>query len=328
MSFDRPELLWLALLAPLEILVILRRVPRLKAAFELLAGPRHRERAGALYAGASIYGAVFSLLFVVSAALALAGPAWGSRAVTAERSGLEVAVVLDVSRSMMVNEGGATRLQTAREFVRSMLRVAPSASYSLVATKGQAVLLVPMTDDIDAIDSGLDYADPEAISAVGTDLEAGLDVGLASFTERSGANRLLVLISDGGEHGADSMRAAAEVRRLRARLVAVGVGGPEALPVPGPNGSPLLDARGTAVRSALEPALLKQVAARAGGRYVEAGDPGARAVMQSELTELVRGGRRTEYAVEDRSGLFAMLALAFLIARVLASIAALRGDPR
>ena len=73
MSFSHPAFLWLALLAPLEILLVLRREPRLERSFLALAGPRRRDRARSAYATASIYGAVFSVLFILCAALGLAG---------------------------------------------------------------------------------------------------------------------------------------------------------------------------------------------------------------------------------------------------------------
>lgn len=325
MSFDRPDLLLICLLAPLELLIARGRAPRLRSSLELLAGPEERERLGSRYALASIYGALASALFLLSAGLALAGPAWGSRAVSAETSGLEVAVVLDVSRSMEVSEGGQTRLAAAKAAVRELLDAAPSASFSLVAAKGGSTLLVPMTEDLDAIDSGLDYAGPETLSAVGTDLESGIEAALASFSEREAKGRLIVLLSDGGEHGAQALRAASKASKRGAPIFAIGVGGSEALPVPGPEGGPLLDARGRAVRSALEPALLRSVASASGGRYIEASDPAAALTMKAELASLGQGGRRTNYEVQDRTELFACLAALFLAARVLASILATAG---
>jgi Ca-activated chloride channel family protein len=321
MTLDRPEFLWLGLLALPELLLILGRTPRLERSLGALAGPELSARLRARHATSSIYGAVFSLLFICSAVLALAGPAWGSRAVSAERSGLEVSVVLDVSRSMLARDSGASRLDQGKEIIRSLLGAAPDASFSLVAAKGDAVLLVPMTDDIEAMDSGLDYADPETLSAAGTDLDAGIRAGLASFTGKSGASRVLVLLSDGGEHGSDATAAAAEAKRRKVRIVTMGLGGSDALPVPGPTGSPLLDSHGVARRSALESEPLKRVASTSGGRYLEASDPAAQASLETELAQIGAGGKRTEYEVQDRTSLFAVLALAFLVGRILASLA-------
>ncbi len=327
MSFDRPDLLWLALLAPAELALALWRTPRLERSLAKLAGPARAVDAAALHRAASIIGAAFSVLFIIAAVLSLAGPAWGSRAVSAERSGLEIALVLDVSRSMMVTETGLmqgrTRLDAAREILRGLLRVSPDAAFSLVATKGSSVLLVPMTDDLEAIDSGLDYGSPETLSAAGTDLESGLMAGLDSFTGKSGANRILILLSDGGEHGSDSGHAALEARRRGVRIMSLGFGGPDAFPVPGPTGTPVLDSHGLAIRSGLQAAPLKAAATVSGGRYFEATDAAARAFLRAELTELGKGGKRTEYEVQDRTGIFALLALAFLAGRILASLASM-----
>lgn len=325
MSLDQPLFLWLALLAPLDLLIVLRRIPRLKASVEALAGPRRAGEIGGRYLAASIYGAAASFLFVLAACLALAGPSWGSRAVSGEKSGLELAIVIDVSRSMMVREGMQTRLALAHEEARSYLRALPGASFSLVAAKGKSILLVPMTEDVEAIDSGLDYADPETLSAIGTDLGEGVRAGLASFSSQSGSNRIILLLSDGGDQGGEAKDAAEEAKKKGVRIMVLGLGGKEALPVPGPTGEPLLDAQGRAVRSALQPSSLVALAQVSGGRYLEAADPSASSLLQTELSRLGKGGRRTEYQVEDRSGLFALLALGFLLARLLASIMALSG---
>lgn len=327
MSFERPELLWLLLLAPLELLLALWRAPRLRSSLELLAGPRRRRAEGARYAAASVYGTAASVLFIAASALALAGPAWGTRAVSAERSGLELAVVLDVSRSMEVSEGGASRLEEAKALLRGLLRQAPGASFSLVAAKGDAVLLVPMTEDLEALDSALDYADPETMTAAGTDLGKGLRAGLGSFSPGSGTNRALLLLSDGGDRGGEALKAAEDARKRRARLLVVGVGGGESLPVPGPAGGPLLDAKGDAQRSALEPTLLRAMAAASGGRYLEASDSGAAQALRAELAELGRGGKRVEYEARDRSSLFILLALAALVARIASSVLAFAAPP-
>jgi Ca-activated chloride channel family protein len=321
-SFSRPLFLWLGLLALVELILALRRTPRIEAALAAMAGPVRRERLLSRHGAASVYGTVLSILFILSAAIALAGPAWGSRAVSAERSGLEVSLVIDVSRSMMAREGGVSRLSQARDAARSILRAAPGASFSLVAAKGDAILLVPMTDDLEAIDSGLDYADPDTMSALGTDLEAGIKEGLSSFTERSGANRVLILLSDGGEHGAEGLKAAAEAKGRRVRLIALGFGGEEARPVPGPTGSPLLDAKGKVVTSALDSSYLGKLAAASGGRFILASEPASRKLLLAELSGLGAGGKRIDYEVQDRSPLFALLAVIFLLGRALAGTVA------
>ncbi len=324
MSFSRPELLWLALLALPELALSLRRGPRLRASVEGLAGPRRRARAGRLFAALSAASAASAALFIACAALAMAGPSWGSRGAAAERRGLESAVVLDVSRSMEATDVKPSRLEAAKGLVRSILSGSDGASFSLVAAKGAGVLLVPMTEDSFAFEDALDYANPEATTAPGTDLESGIRAGLASFTPSGAQGRILFLFSDGGELSGSSRRAIEEAASARVRLVVVGVGGSEAVQVPGPEGAPLTGPKGP-VRSAQDAARLKALAAVSGGRYLDAADAGTGAALALELSSARGTGTRIEYSRVDRRGLFALLALAFLAAAILCGLLSTRG---
>jgi Ca-activated chloride channel homolog len=330
-SFARPELLALALLALPELALGLRRIPAFRASLEALAGPRRRARAGSLFAALSAASSLCAALFIASAAVAIAGPSWGSRGEAAERRGLEAAVVLDVSRSMEARDLKPSRLEASKALVRSLLRLSLSlapgtegSSFSLVAAKGAPVLLVPMTEDYFAFEDALDYANPDATTALGTDLESGLRAGLGSFTPSGAQGRVIFLFSDGGELSGSVVRAAEAAIAARARLVVIGAGSGEGALVPGPDGDPLEGGSGP-VKSALDEARLKALAARSGGRYLDASDAGTGAALASELA-LARGsGTRVEYSRVDRRGLFALLALAFLVGSILASLLSTRG---
>ena len=328
MNFAHQELLWLALLALPELALGFRRMPILRAALEDLAGPDRRARAGRIFAALSAVGSVSAALFVVAAALAMAGPSWGERGAPTERRGLEAAVVLDVSRSMMATDHKVSRLETAKGLVSSLLRGAGTEdeglSFSLIATKGASVLLVPMTEDAFAFEEALDYATPDTSTAVGTDLESGIRSGLASFTHSGAEGRILFLFSDGGELSGSSRRAVEDAAAARVRLVVVGVGSDAPVLVPGPDGSPLATSKGP-VKSARDAPRLKALAVLAGGPYLDASDPHTTAALAAELKAARRGGTRIEYRRVDRAGLFSLLALAFLVSAILAKLLSTRG---
>jgi Ca-activated chloride channel family protein len=325
-NFVRPEFLWLGLLALPELALGLRRSPILRASIESLAGPRRRARAGARFAALSACGSFSAALFVATAAVAMAGPFWGARGTPVERRGLEAAIVLDVSRSMEAVDAKRTRLGTAKALVASLLQGsaaggagAVGVSFSLVAAKGASVLLVPMTEDAFAFEDALAYATPDAITTPGTDLESGIRAGLASFTRSGAESRLLFLFSDGGELSGSSRRACEDAAAARVRLVVVGVGGDAPALVPGPDGTPLVGPKGP-VRSSRDEPSLKAMAAAASGRYLDASDAGIGAALATELAEARGSGTRIEYERVDRGGLFALLALFFIAAAILADL--------
>jgi len=334
-SFAHPALLWLALLVLPELLLARLRSGALRSSVAALAGPRLRPRASAAYATASFYGTVAGALFIVSAALTLAGPSWGSRGTAAERSGVEASFVLDVSRSMLATDLAPTRLDAAKALIRGLIHgadgVSPridgsaSASFALVADKGDAVLLSPMTEDIDSLDGALDYADPDTLTSPGTDLERGIQVGLAAFSTSSAADRVLILLSDGGELTGSAAKEAEALRKEQVRFIAVGLGGSAPAFVPAPDGSPLILSSGLPARSALEAERLRGLAAAAGGRYLDGEDPGTSAALAAEIAQARKGGTKVELQNVDRSGLTAALALLFLVAAIVADILATRG---
>ena len=335
MNFAHQELLWLALLALPELALGLRRSPILRASLQDLAGPGRRARAGRTFAALSAVGSVSAALFVVAAALAMAGPSWGERGAPTERRGLEAAVVLDVSRSMMATDQKTTRLETAKALVTGLLRGGAAVgrgqgaedeglSFSLIATKGASVLLVPMTEDAFAFEEALGYATPDTTTAAGTNLESGIREGLSSFTHSGAEGRILFIFSDGGELSGSSRRACEDAAAARVRLVVVGVGSDEPVLVPGPDAVPLATPKGP-VKSARDAPRLKALAALAGGTYLDASDPHTAAALAAELKAARRGGTRIEYHRVDRAGLFAFLALAFLVSAILAKLLSTRG---
>ena len=181
-----------------------------------------------------------------------------------------------------------------------------------------------MTEDLFAFDDALDYATPDVITSPGTDLEAGIRAGVASFTPSGAQGRVLLLFTDGGELSGSSRHAIEAVVAARARLVVVGVGTSEPSSVPGPDGKPLIGPKGQ-VRSALDRASLRALAASAGGRYLDGSDAATRAALASELSMARGAGARIEYERIDRGELFAFLAFAFLVLAVLADLLSSRG---
>jgi Ca-activated chloride channel homolog len=333
MSFARPELLWLALLALPELALGLARAPAFRASLEALSGPRRRARAGRAFAAASFVGSSAGALFVLSAVIALAGPSWGLRGAAVPRSGLEAALVLDVSRSMYAKDAASpgaaasarvTRLEAAKALASGLIGASGGESFSLVAAKGGSVLLAPMTEDAYALGDALGYADAAAITSPGTDLEGGLRCALSSFSAAGARNRIVFLFSDGGELSGSARRACDAVAAAGARLVVVGLGGDSPALVPGLDGKPLQGAKGP-VRSARDAKRLQSLASQAGGAYVDASEPGAAAVLADELSRARGRGLRIEYERVDREGAFALLAFAFLLIALLASMLSTRG---
>ena len=81
------------------------------------------------------------------AILALTGPQFGTQLEMAERKGVDVMIVLDVSRSMQAEDVKPSRLARAKYQIRGLLDLLRGDRVGLVVFAGQAFVQCPLTTD-------------------------------------------------------------------------------------------------------------------------------------------------------------------------------------
>ncbi|HEV8577683.1 MAG TPA: VWA domain-containing protein [Thermoanaerobaculia bacterium] len=271
MSFADPRLLWLLLLAPAAAAGAAWLWRRRLAADAAWAARGLWDRLLPAYSPRRLAFSVASLaLVILTAALALARPRWGSGEQKVERRGVDVVFLVDSSLSMGALDVPPSRLFVAKSLVRRMAREMPGNRVGLVQTEGDGVVLAPLTLDGAVLDLLLDTIDPGSLPTPGTELATGLETSLRLFGEGGEKHRALVVLSDGEDHGGglDS-----EIGRLREEGVVVfafGIGTPEGapVPIPGASGEFKRDADGSVVMSQLHEDLLENLARASGGSYL------------------------------------------------------------
>lgn len=114
--------------------------------------------------------------------------------------------------------------------------------------------------------------------------------------EREGSTPVLLLVSDGEVHGRDAALldtvAAVSGDGLRVWTAGIGSADGAALFVPGSDGAPLLDDRGSPVVAAYDADLLRDVAARGGGVFHDVSDEGGIRDLIDDLAD-IRGTVQT-----------------------------------
>ncbi|HQZ19080.1 MAG TPA: VWA domain-containing protein, partial [Vicinamibacteria bacterium] len=104
--------------------------------------------------------AVFLFAGAVFLVLALARPQWGIVRERVERTGVDVALVLDTSLSMSVEDVSPNRFFLARQSLSALMSRLAGDRFSLVAFEGEAYPLVPLTLDADAVALFLETLEP------------------------------------------------------------------------------------------------------------------------------------------------------------------------
>jgi len=210
------------------------------------------------------------------ALLALAQPVQ-VQAPPREALGVDLAVVLDLSPSMEARDLAPSRLERARlELERLLERLRGRGDrLGLVAFAANAYPLLPPTADRALFRETVTALRPQDLRA-GSHLGRALEVARRLLAGSPPGARAVLLLSDGEAHEAeDAARAEARaLARAGIPLLALGLGTPEGAPVPGPDGS-LLVQGGAPVRSRLHAEILRELARLTGGAYAEAaaGDP-------------------------------------------------------
>lgn len=271
MTVGNPGALWLlfvlVLLAFLELRHLL--VGRRDLA-RLVGGDQEQRRR--LFFVRWFFSSVAFGLFWIFAVLALADVSWGVRPVEENRRGIEIAFVLDLSNSMLAQDVEPSRLRRAQDLLRALASELEGSRFAVVGFRGAASRVVPMTQDLTAIESLLSVSAAGVITTPGSDLEAGLSEALKAFPPGSNRHRVIVLLSDGEALTGNVTASAEAVGEAGIPVFSVGIGSRSGASIPLPSGDVLRDAGGRPVVTRLEDDVLRQVARLTQGGYYEVGE--------------------------------------------------------
>ncbi|WP_322795540.1 VWA domain-containing protein [Tepidiforma sp.] len=270
--------------------------------------------------------AAFLALAAAAAILAAAQPRWGTRVSQVPRTGADLVIVMDISRSMDVSDVQPSRLAAAKEAATQAIERLAGDRVGLVVFAGSARVRFPLTTDtaaaarvISSLETGVVFVEG------GTDVAAGLQFARELLTAENPGGRLVLLLTDGDNLGGDVASVASAYREDGIELLVAGTGTPEGGVVPAVDPftgrvSPRLDASGQPILSRLDEPFLRSLAAAAGGRYLGTDLALVPSAVEGRLRTLERtrlDERSTTLPIE-RYPIFAALALALLLLAALA----------
>lgn len=198
--------------------------------------------------------------------LAWANPRGGTTIETMEQASPDIALLLDVSSSMLTRDVAPNRLELGKLFARQLLSELSESRIALVFFAGEAALQIPLTTDKAAIKSLLNQANPSSISTQGTQIAQALSLAQRSLHTRDGIYaKSMVLITDGEDHGGRAIEVAKKSLQEGTVLHVIGAGTPEGGGVPINMHAYKQTADGTPVISKLDVQFLQSLAQAGGG---------------------------------------------------------------
>jgi len=207
------------------------------------------------------------ILFLV---ISLAQPKWGFHWEDIKRTGIDIIVAVDVSKSMMAEDVEPNRLERAKREVYDLCRMLEGDRIGLIAFAGTSFVQCPLTLDYAAFQMFLDYLDPDLIPTPGTAVGSAIRKATASFSRKERKSKALIIITDGEDHGSRPLKAARAAKKEGVRIFTIGIGKEGGTPLPLADGSGgfLKDRTGNVVLSKLDEKTLQKIALETGGSYV------------------------------------------------------------
>ena len=207
-----------------------------------------------------------ALMVIVMAAANLQKP--GSME-NIQRKGVDVMLVLDVSKSMLARDIKPSRLEKAKQFLIRLVDQLPNDRIGVVLFAGRAYLQMPLTTDHGAARMYIEEASPDAVPTQGTVIADALRMANTAFNSKERKYKSIVLVSDGEDHDPDAAKVAKQLAAEGVLINTVGIGTPEGSPIEDPvTGELKKDQDGHTVISKLNEAELQQLATETNGTYV------------------------------------------------------------
>lgn len=200
--------------------------------------------------------------------VAAARPQWGIKERPLVREGSDIFICLDVSTSMYSRDIAPTRLDSAKQQIRSLIYNLKGDRVGLVLFAGDAFVQCPLTLDYGLAVSLLESASPDSVAVQGTRLGVAIETAVKAFDRSAFGTKSIILVTDGEDQGSNPLGAAEAAAKDGIVIECVGIGTTEGVPILLPNGEYKEDRQGRKVTSRLDADALTKIALATGGKAV------------------------------------------------------------
>lgn len=249
--------------------------------------------------------------------IALANPRLGTKMETIKREGIDIVFALDVSKSMLAEDVAPNRLEKSKQIINQIINNLQGDRIGLIAYAGSAYPILPMTSDYSIGKMYLQNANTNMLSSQGTALNQAINQAINYFDDDQ-QSKLLILISDGEDHGDDSKEALEIAKEKGIKIVTISVGTTKGGQIPIKENGKVLgykkDSNGEIVVTKMNAESLKLIAEATKGKYLDGNN--TKSVvdnLQTVLNSIEKNESETQQIAEFKSQYQWFLGLGFLL---------------
>ena len=260
-------------------------------------GNRRRSRAGAFLAALTYVALAF---FIV----ALARPQLGRVTTRVQATGVDIMLVLDVSRSMLaedftIGNRRANRIDAVKLVTQQFIRERPNDRIGLVAFAGRPYLVSPLTLDHDWLIRNLERLRIGLVED-GTAIGSAIASAANRLKDKEAKTKLIVILTDGDNNAGkvQPLTAAEAAKALGIRIYTIGAGTEGEAPFPLTNQFGRTVYRNVLVK--FDEKTLQEIAAMTSGQYFRATDTNSLRTIFGEIDKLEKSKVEVEKTAQYR----------------------------
>ena len=234
--------------------------------------------------------------------IAASGPRLPGGPTTVRREGIAIVVAIDVSSSMLAEDfAPVNRLEVAKRQAAAFIRGRQNDRIGLVAFAGEALTQIPVTLDYAVLEQGV-LALRVGTLEDGTAIGSGLATAVNRLRRVPSKSKVVLLLTDGvNNRGAIDPRTAADAATafgIKVYTVGVGTQGEARIPT----GRGLSGFRYEMLPVEIDEVLLRDIAAKTGGRYFRATDSESLSRILQQINQMERNTiEAKQYRAADES---------------------------
>ncbi len=274
-----------------------------------------------------IWKVVIVLLAFCFLIFALADPQIGTKLENVKREGVDILVALDVSKSMLAEDVSPNRLEKAKHEISTFIDGLRGDRIGLICFSGLSFVQCPLTLDYSAAKLFLNDIDTDIIPRPGTAIGKAITTASESFVTKEFKHKVLILITDGEDHGGDPVEIAKEAAKDGMVIYTIGIGSPQGAPIPvydkyGNRTGYKKDNEGNVITTKLDVLTLEKIAFETGGKYyISSHGESELEKIYDEIAEMEKKelSSRQFTQFEDRFQIFLLATIIFLLIETLLS---------
>jgi len=316
MQFKNIYVLFLTFLVPIFFILLIMGKKFLKVQFKKFAElkfldyyfPAHYSTVW-IFKNLLLVGAIFFLI------ISLSRPQWGKGVQKVKQQGIDIAICIDVSKSMDATDISLSRLLRGKDLIYLFTGMLKGDRVALIPFAGVAKISCPLTSDYGTFGLFIDLLNTDFIKQYGTNIGHALTLADRILQNEQ---KIVLLISDGEDLDGNVVDIASKLAKKGIRIYSVGVGTPlgSAIINKTGDGKYIKDDKGNIVQSRLDMQVLEEISTLTGGKAYSI-TPNQAEIFEilGDITMLEKNKFQTKFnnAYKERYFYFAFVAL-FLLA--------------